>query len=200
MNMIIGIDVDGVLSDIGNYQLKYSKPYFKKKYNKDIVNPDKFDIEQIYDCTHKEREIFWQKYIWGYCLTEPAFKNASEVLLKLHEEENKIVIITGRAHTTEQGITGKLFRKMLTYWLKKNKIYYDEIYYCSEKESSVDKYDICQKLKTDVMIDDSPENLEAIKDISKVFCFTAAWNKNFECENMVRVNKWDEIYSAIHSL
>ena len=61
--MIIGIDVDGVLSDIGNYQLKYSKPYFKKKYNKDIVNPDKFDIEQIYDCTHKEREIFWQKYI-----------------------------------------------------------------------------------------------------------------------------------------
>ena len=86
MNMIIGIDVDGVLSDIGNYQLKYSKPYFKKKYNKDIVNPDKFDIEQIYDCTHKEREIFWQKYIWGYCLTEPAFKNASEVLLKLHEE------------------------------------------------------------------------------------------------------------------
>lgn len=28
--MIIGIDVDGVLSDIGNYQLKYSKPYFKK--------------------------------------------------------------------------------------------------------------------------------------------------------------------------
>ena len=133
MNMIIGIDVDGVLSDIGNYQLKYSKPYFKKKYNKDIVNPDKFDIEQIYDCTHKEREIFWQKYIWGYCLTEPAFKNASEVLLKLHEEENKIVIITGRAHTTEQGITGKLFRKMLTYWLKKNKIYYDEIYYCSEK-------------------------------------------------------------------
>ena len=33
MNMIIGIDVDGGLSDIGNYQLKYSKPYFKKKYN-----------------------------------------------------------------------------------------------------------------------------------------------------------------------
>ena len=27
-----------------------------------------------------------------------------------------------------------------------------------------------------------------------------AWNKNFECENMVRVNNWDEIYSAIHSL
>ena len=31
--MIIGVDCDGVLVDIGSYQLKYSEPYFKKKYN-----------------------------------------------------------------------------------------------------------------------------------------------------------------------
>lgn len=195
--MIIGVDCDGVLVDMEGYQLKYGKPYFKKKYNKDIINPEEFDIEQIFDCTHAEREKFWQKYIWGYCLTEPPLDNAAKVMNRLHEEGHKIVIITGRAHTTENGITGKLFRKMLTYWLKKNKLYYDEIFYCSEKESSTDKYDLCRKLNVDIMIDDKPENLSALKDDVKILCFTAVWNKNFECSGMVRVNSWNEVYSVI---
>ena len=37
------------------------------------------------------------------------------------------------------------FRKMLLYWLKKNKLYYDEIIFCSEENSSTEKLDICLK-------------------------------------------------------
>ena len=44
------------------YQLKHGETYFKKKYDKEIVNAAGYDIEQIFDCTHEQREQFWRKW------------------------------------------------------------------------------------------------------------------------------------------
>ena len=96
--------------------------------------------------------------------------NAAETVRALRKAGHKIFIITGRAHTTEKGITGWLFRKMLLYWLKKNKLYYDEIIFCSEENSSTEKLDICLKNHIDLMVDDKPENLFLLKDKIKVLC------------------------------
>lgn len=195
--MNIGIDVDGVLVDMEGYQLKYGKIYFSKVHGKDVVNPKAFDIEQIFDCTHAEREKFWQKYIWAYCLKEPPLKNAPEIISKLHNDGHRIFLITGRAHTTESGVTGKLFRWMLKHWLKKNHIYYDEIVFCSEKDSSTDKLDACMDKKIDVMIDDKPENLLALADRIKVICYPAVWNEDVESDAFIRVSDWADIYEKI---
>lgn len=196
--MNIGIDVDGVLVDMGNYQLKYGTEYFKKKYNKDVIDPDAYDIEQIFDCTYEERERFWKKYIWAYCLTEPITPNAASVINRLHSEGHRIFIITGRAHTTEKGITGKLFRLMLRYWLKKNQVYYDEIIFCSEKESSTEKYDVCMKKSINVMIDDKPENLLALKDKIDIICYHAIWNSKIKQLDPYRVKDFDGIVAMIN--
>jgi len=198
--MNIGIDVDGVLVDMECYQLKYGKPYFAKVYGKDAVNPKAYDIEQIFDCTHAEREKFWKKYIWAYCLTEPPLKNAPEIISKLHNDGHKIFLITGRAHTTENGITGKLFRWMLRYWLKKNYIFYDDIIFCSEKDSSDDKLDACIEKKIDVMIDDKPDNLLALVNRIQVICYPAAWNEGAKSDAFIRVNDWNDIYDRISDL
>ena len=198
--MNIGIDVDGVLVDIEGYQLKYGKEYFLKVHNKSIINPKAFDIEQIFDCSHKEREKFWQKYIWGYCLNEPPFPNAPECISKLHKEGHKIVLITGRAHTIEDNITGKLFRFMLKHWLKKNKFVYDDIIYCSEKESSTDKLKACIDNDIDIMIDDKPENLLALVDKLKVICYPAIWNQDVDNEYFIRVDGWNEVYEYVSKL
>lgn len=197
INMKIGIDVDGVLVDMEGYQRKYGQIYFKKMFNKEIVNPDAYDIEQMFDCTHEQREKFWIKYIWAYCLKQPVIKDAPQIIEKLHNDNHTLVIITGRAHTTEKNITGKLFRQMLRHWLRKNKIQYDKIIYCSEKESSTDKLKICRHEKIDVMIDDKPENLLALKDRLKVICYPAVWNENLHDENIIKVSGWKDVYKKI---
>ncbi len=195
--MNIGIDVDGVLVDMEDFQLKYGKIYFSNVYGKDVVNPKAYDIEQIFDCTHLEREKFWQKYIRAYCLKEPPLKNAPEIISKLHNDGHKIFLITGRAHTTESGVTGKLFRWMLRHWLKKNHIYYDEIVFCSEQDSSTDKLDACMEKKIDVMIDDKPDNLLALADRIKVICYPAVWNEDVESDAFIRVSDWNDIYELL---
>ena len=198
--MNIGVDVDGVLVDMEGYQLRTGTEYFKKKYGKDVVNPKGYDIEDIFDCTHKEREKFWLKYIWAYCLKEPIFPYAAETLKKFHDEGHNIVIITSRAHTTEKGLTGWVFRKMLLRWLKKNGVYYDKIVYCTEKNSGEDKRRVCLEENIDVMIDDKPENLNAIMDNMNVMCYPAVWNEDINEKRYIRVKDWSEIYNVIDSV
>lgn len=195
----IGVDVDGVLADIEKYQLKYGKKYFNNVDEKNI-NYEGFDIKEIFNCTDSEREKFWVKYIWNYCLKEPARKNASIVLRKLHNEGNKIYIITSRAHVTENNIVGEIFRKMLYTWLDNEKIPYDDITLCAEKNSEIDKYTACQKYDIDVMIDDKYENVMCLQEITKVLCFDAKYNQRCVGDNIIRVHSFNEVYDQIKKI
>ena len=194
--MNIGFDVDNVLVDQAGYQLRYGKPYFEKK-GYPVINQDGFDIEDIFGCSHSEREKFWTKYIWSYCLKEPMTAGAAEVAKKLRTMGHKVVIVTGRAHTTETGITGKLFRWMLVHWLKKNDFEYDDIFYCSESESANDKVRICVEQKIDLMIDDKPENLLALKDKLRIVCYPANWNKNNKELDGYRINSIEDVLEML---
>ena len=78
--MNIGLDVDGVLVDIRTFQLREGKRYFQKKYGISIKNPDMFEVQDVFECTKKQRESFWIKYIWKYCLKEPMKEDAAEVV------------------------------------------------------------------------------------------------------------------------
>lgn len=197
--MRIAFDCDGVLTDLENYQLKYGKEYFKDIPENEIDETE-IDIEGIFKCSHEEREKFWTKYIWRYCLKEKPRKNIAATIKKLKEEGNEILIITGRAHTTEKGITGDLFRKMLLYWLDKEEIIYDKIVYVSEGNSAEDKYRACLENKVDVIIDDKKENIDALKDITKVICFDAIYNRMYNHPDVPRVYNSNQIYDEIKKL
>lgn len=198
--MNIGIDVDGVLVDVESYQRTWGKRYFEEALHMPVKNPKGYDICDIYGCSRKEREKFWTKYIWAYCLTQPPMKDAPRIIAKLHKDGHRIVLITSRAHTTEAGITGRLFRWMLRYWLKKNRIFYDDIVFCSEKDSSAHKRQVCAEKKIHVMIDDKPENLLALADQIHVICYPAAWNEDVQCSAFIRVRGWRDIYDRIAGL
>ena len=109
--MNIGIDVDGVLTDIYNYQIEKGQQYFNKMKEKNTLS-----IAEMFDVTSEEEKKFWTKYIWEYCLKVKAREGASEALQKLKDEGNKIYIITSRVHTTKKNILGLIFRKMLISW------------------------------------------------------------------------------------
>lgn len=194
--MNIAFDGDGVLTDLETYQIEHGKKYFKN-IPEEQIDRTEIDIKEIFNCTSEEREKFWIKYIWKYCLSEKPRENIAATIRKLKSEGDKIYIITGRAHTTEQNVTGALFRKMMIYWLDKNNIPYEDIVFCSEKNSAEDKVKACLKYNIDVIIDDKKENIEELNKITKVICFDAEYNRCYNHPNVPRVKNSNEIYNEI---
>lgn len=62
--MIIGVDCDGVLVDIGSYQLKYSEPYFKKNTIKILLILINL-IQNRYMTVHIKKEKYFGKSTYG---------------------------------------------------------------------------------------------------------------------------------------
>ena len=209
--MNIGIDVDGVLADVADYQLRVGAPYFKEKFRREIIAPDAFDVRDIYGCTEEERKKFGLDTIWTYIARYPARENASQVIHKFKNEGNKIYLITGRVYVVNPWHFGKPFpsplrgllcllsRTILKNWLKRRKIPYDGIHYCSEHYTS-DKYSGCKRFSIDVMIEDKAENIIALSKEIKVICFDAPYNRTCEGENIMRAYNWDEVYELIKGL
>ena len=100
--MRIAVDVDGVLTNLYDYQLKYGKKYFKKQDNEINLNGD--SIETMFNVSAKDAEKFWTKYIWRYCLIEPFDKNMVTLLKSLKANGDSIFIDTSRAHTTKKAV------------------------------------------------------------------------------------------------
>jgi len=196
--MNIGIDVDGVLSNVLEFQLKIGAPYFKKKYGYEIINPDAYDVKDIFGCTDEERNKFgWVVAAWHYMVRYPAVENASRVIKMLKNEGHKIYIITGRVKVTEKNFAGWLSRFILTNWLKRNKIPYDEIFFCDEHHSVRDKITGCEKYAVDVMVEDKPDNVMGLTKTTKIICFDMPYNRECGGENIIRVRDWNEVYSLI---
>ena len=52
MNIVtIGIDVDGVLTDLYTFQKENAIPFFLKKYDLEVKNPAAYDIKDIFACS-----------------------------------------------------------------------------------------------------------------------------------------------------
>ena len=47
-NMRIGIDIDGVLTDIEHWQLDYGSKFFFETYGKEIIDFDKYETNEIF--------------------------------------------------------------------------------------------------------------------------------------------------------
>lgn len=114
--MKIGIDIDGVLTDIEQWQLDYGSKFFSK-YNKSIVKRDAYEITEIFNVSDELDDEFWNEYLYEYVTKEPARKFASEVIKKLKDENNEIFIITARYLTDRNDEKGKQMREIVTKWL-----------------------------------------------------------------------------------
>ena len=196
--MKIAFDVDGVLTNLEKYQLEYGKKYFKNKLPEEI-HMDEIDIKEIFSCTKSEREKFWLLYIWKYCFL-PFKEEMSALIRQLKDEGDEIYIVTGRAHTTEKGITGALFRRMLFHMLKKERIPYDHIFFCSEDNSAEEKYNICKEQIIDLIVEDKKENIDELKNIMKVICVDATYNRMYSHPEVPRVKNANEIYNEIQKV
>lgn len=195
--MNIAFDIDGVLNDMDGFTINYAKPFFKKQYNKDIVNEKAFHIKEIFDCSDKEEKEFWKKYLLFFFMKYPARKNAASVIKKLHDDGDKIYIITSRIFTSSATL-GPITRKLVKNWLKDNEITYDNIEFCSLDEYG--KVGAVQKYNIDVIVEDMPGNIKILNEITKPICFNSLYNKDYICDYIPKVDTFEEVYDEIQNI
>ena len=192
--MKIGIDIDGVLTNIEKWQLDKGSSYFTEKYNLSIVDPDGYSLDEIFNISKEKSEEFWHKYLIEYSTKLKARPFAAEVIKKLHQK-NEIYIITARVYTTEKSNRGKEMRNIVKNWLKENEIIYDKIIFTPE-----DKLAICKENNIDIMIEDKKENINKISKEIPVICYHAGYNKNCKGQNIYRAYSWYDILYKVNNL
>lgn len=189
--MRIGIDIDGVLTDFEKWQLEVGSKFFIK-YNKNIVIPDGYDSDTVFNVSKEIDSEFWNNYLYDYAINEPARKFAGEVIDKLRNSGYEIYIITARYLTNKNDEKGKKMRNIVIDWLKHNNINYDKLIFSPE-----DKFDICLKNDINIMIEDKVENINNISKIMPVICFNASYNKSCKGNNIFRAYTWYDVYYQI---
>ena len=196
--MKIGIDIDGVLTDVERWQLDYGSKFYYERYQKEIVDFEGYDTNQIFNVDDKLDKEFWREYFKEYSLNVEARKFANEVIDKLKQDRHQIYIITARgsflSHSADVMSIEENHQIVLN-WLKNNHINYDKIIFSPE-----DKLDICKENNIDLMIEDKVDNINKISKIIPVICFHAGYNKDCKNSNIIRCYSWYDIYSKINKL
>lgn len=196
--MNIGIDIDGVLTDIEQWQLDYASKFYYEKYNMDIINSKGYFTNEFYNVPIEFDDEFWAEYFKDYSLNIKVRKFASEVIKKLKNEGNTIYIITARSgysYKSKEILTDAESNQIVKNWLKENEIYYDKLIFSPE-----DKLEICKQNNIDVMIEDKPENINTISTQIPVICFNAGYNEQCNGKNIIRCYSWYDIYAKIKKM
>lgn len=195
--MRIGIDIDGVLTNIEQFVLDYLTRYC-------VLNDISFSIngqDVCYDMAHSfriEKEVenrFWQEVMPFYATSEKARPFAREVIEKLKEEGVEIYIITARMYTNRDDALGRKTRKMVKDWLDANGIFYDQLVFTKgDNESKVSEI---IEHNIDLMIEDNPINILEIAKIIPVICYDASYNRNIFLAGVTRCYSFYDIYRRI---
>ena len=196
--MRIGIDIDGVLTDIEQWQLDYGSKFYFEKYGKEIQNNEGYETTEIFKVDSKLDDEFWTEYFKDYSINVDVRKFSSEVIKKLKQDGNEMYIITARGSFLSHSANVMLFeenKNIVLEWLRKNEIEYDKIIFSPE-----DKLSICLENNIDVMIEDKVDNINKISTRIPVICFHAGYNKNCKGNNIFRCYSWYDIYSKISSI
>ena len=195
--MVIGVDIDGVLAELN----KYTWHYFRKFLKEENI-PYKFDKtkEYFYIQMNVSLEVeneFWERNVFHYAKHGKMMNNADKYMRKLHNDGHRVVIITSRRYSDFQDERGENMRKAVVQWLAKNHIYYDKICFSNEKTG---KKALVINEKVDIMIDDSPRNINEISNVVPVLVFKNPANRICKGDNKRLVNSWKDIYKTITNI
>lgn len=193
--MNIGVDIDGVLTNIQDYVFEYGAKFsYNKGKNLENLEKNKYEAAKIFNWQIEEDTDFWEEIFRDYAKNERPRFFASEVLNKLKEKHN-IYLITARSdsHRDSKIRTTHEIEEITKKWLDENNIPYDGVFF-----PGVDKRQVVIDNKIDIMIEDSSENINLLKDHVDIIVFDAIYNKDIE--GYTRVNSWYEILYHIERL
>lgn len=192
--MRIGIDIDGVLSNIEKFQLEYGSKYFYEKYNVQIFDAKAYYSKDVFGVSQDNDVDFWKTYFRKYMSENNPRTFVSEIIDKLKDEGNEIYIITARLDDCDNfDISVDEMQNITKEWFKKNNIYYDKIIW-----SNGSKVPYCIDNNIDIMIEDNGINIKEISSVIPVLCFDNKYNEEICGPNITRVYSWYDIYAKLH--
>lgn len=191
--MNIGIDIDGVLTDLERATIDFGTKMCIEQNWPITMDLSKYWEVEAFGWTSEQADKFWNKYLVEYVTQSPARRFAKEIISKLREEGNNIYIITAR---DESGMPPEYYGKMqqLTReWLERYEIEYDKLIFAKDSE----KMERCLENNVDIMIEDSPRNIRNISSKVKVIKFDCQYNKDVIGSNIINAYSWYHIYRII---
>lgn len=193
--MRIGIDIDGVLTNVERAMIDYGTKFCYEHNLPQNIKIGEYEAEDTFHWTMEQSEKFWNQCIIEYFTKYPPRAFASEVIHQLKQEGNEIYIITAR---NGWGIPKEHVGKEQEYtkkWLKENQIYYDKIMFTTGS-----KLPYCKENKVDIMIEDNPTNIVDIAKEIPVICFHCTYNAQLEEKNITRAYAWYHVYNQIKTI
>lgn len=187
--VIIGVDIDGT---VGDY-IQILREYLAKKFNipaedmeERLPEPTDYSFSTWGEEIEKNfKQLHSEAVTDGIYQEMESFPKASENLWKLNNEDYHLRIITSRfvKHGQNYEVVSSTSR-----WLDMHNIPYRDLMFVHEKT----------EVYVDVLIDDSPYNIEAYQRTGRnIIIFDAPYNRNFDG---IRVHNWEQAYAEIKKL
>ena len=196
--MRIGIDIDGVLTDVERYNIDHFSKYCIKNKIEFKIEPNNYNLFKIFNVLKEHENSFWNESLFPYAKEHPIRPFASEVIKNLKNKGHEIYIITARSLTNKNTKLGEEMRNTVKAWLDSNDVYYDKLIF--SKGDNETKLNEITEEKIDLMIEDNPNNIIELSKIIPVLCYNASYNVDCKGNNIIRVYSWYDIYQNITNL
>ncbi len=194
--MRIGIDIDGVITNIEQFVINYMSKYCVENSIEYSIDTKYYDYCKTFNISKEIELDFWKSHLEKYVIYEKARPFAAEIIEKLKKDGNEIYIITARWYTDRNDDIGNKMRETVKNWLYENKIFYDKLIFSKGHNES--KMQEIEENKIDLMIEDNPNNINEIANTIPVICYDAGYNKECTGNQIIRCYSWYDIYSKIN--
>ena len=189
-NIIIGIDIDNVISNFNDELFREFLDHDKSLRNTGIINNDTYITRGMFDWSKEELDDFYYSNIERIAMNLKVIDKAPETIKRLRDNGYEIYIISGR----DNGEYSDPY-KMTSEWLGKYEIEYDKLI-LTDAYNSDEKAKICIQNDISIMIDDSTKVCRETKSNGiETLLMDTPYNR--QANDFTRVCNWDEIYDFI---
>ncbi len=187
--MIIGLDIDNVISAFDEKILQNLLILDKTKRNAGIINPKaKYITRGMFDWSEEEVEDFYAKHMERIAKDLRTRRESRKYINKLIADGHTIVLITHRVFPDYNQP-----EKTTTEWLAKRKINYHKLII----SQSPDKTQECIENKVDIMVDDRASQCKKmIANGVKCILMLTKYNKE-DADGVPFARNWADLYKEI---
>lgn len=202
--MVIGIDIDGTITNHSKYNLKYGKRFFQKEFvdSKASTFSEKFGENDF-----SVDSLFWSVMRFHCLLKHVPIRNHIRNVTTWFEENNiPYIILTNRKSdmirdTYPEGEYYDAVREFQLELLERITMDTLEVVAPHPKKiiyNSGSKLPVCLENGIDIMIEDDEKHILELSKQLKVIKINTPYNKNAIGDNIFSVDNWNEIIPIIN--
>ena len=188
MNKILGIDIDGVITDEGPDNNNIWHNALCNHFSQNLTREKNvYDFMEAYGLSEREMNEFINQNIENIYSNVAAFPEAIKTISTLYQKGFKIHLITARH---------KEYREITENWLEKNSIPYHSLTHDEPKDI------VAINKNIELFIEDNYDNaFDIARKNIKVLLVNKYHNLNKELiNNIERVNDWNDIKEKFNKL